>query len=748
MAQHYVEGTTTYGTTDATAVGQDSSGVTGDRCTVAPGSGGHLTSFPTDGALSPGDDPSPQARVSAHAAPTPSAPAGQPPEIALRRAVTVDTPAGLNACLESLQALDPNALVALDSEATGLEPWTAMPLLLQLALPTESIQAGESEDFGEGVTTFVVVLPAFTAAELTPLFAMLGKQTLLGHHLDYDLRLLGHHYQLVSERVFDTMIGEAMLTAGIFDRRDQWLKHLSLARLAERYLNLALEKETRDTFTTVDADTVSAWHPTLAQVTYAARDVQVLHAIHQRQMERLQAGGLVTATALRMAALPPIVSMELRGVPVDTDAWRAWLSQQEGTKQDAEATLQAALSPYERAYQDAEYTRAHDLRATWERDDEAQPPQTRAAWRAVHPAPKNPSKSKIAPSDVSINLQSSAQLRRALEGLGLKLPSINKETLERVVNDPRLNDRQREIVAALQRYRVAQHTLASFGESILALIRPETGRLHSHFNIQAAETGRMSSERPSFQNLPADPALRAAFVGDPGCLVVTADYKSEELAVAAALSDDPTLRQAICEGRDLYRELAATVNSVPVEDVTSQQRKHGKAALLGISYGQTAAGLERVHHIPQVEGEQLLAAIRRAYPVLCRWSDAQVTHARSRGWAQSATGAKRYFRDPEMPEWKRATEARNAPVQGTAADITYRLIARLHHALAEQGNEAYLANVVHDEVVVVCPEAQSAAFATLVKQEMQAAFEDVLPEAQYGVHCGVEVAVAPHWAKA
>jgi DNA polymerase I-like protein with 3'-5' exonuclease and polymerase domains len=652
--------------------------------------------------------------------------------------VTVDTSTGLAACLAELEALEPDVLVALDSEATGLDPWTSTPLLLQLTLPTregEHVGDNVSDNVSDnvGATTFVIVLPAFAAADLAPLFAALCKRTLLGHNLDYDLRLLGQRYQLAVERVYDTLLAEAMLTTGDFDDKGRWLKHLSLAQLAERYLSLALDKATRETFIAAAAGGGAQWRPTPSQVAYAAADVQILHAIRQQQMARLEAEGLIAATDLRMAALPAIVAMELTGVRVDANAWRAWLRQQEDIKQTAEATLQAAFAPSERAHQEAVAKEALRAREQWERELSAQRPDDRAAWRKAHPKPNAP---KSIPEKVTINLASTPQVRRALESLGLKVPSINKETLERVVNDPRISDHQRKVVAALQRYRVAEHAIRNVGENILALIRPETGRLHSHFNIQAAETGRMSSERPSFQNLPSDPALRAAFVADPGCLVVTADYRSEELAVSAALSGDPALRQAICEGRDLYRELAATVYGVSAEDVTSEQRKHGKAALLGISYGQTAKGLERVHRIPQAEGERLLAAIRQTYPALCQWSDAQVTQARARGWAQSATGAKRYFHNPELEGWKLATEARNAPVQGTAADIVYRVIARLHQALTTRGDGSYLANVIHDELVVVCPEAAAASVASLVEQEMQAAFEDVLPEAQYRVRCG------------
>lgn len=217
--------------------------------------------------------------------------------------VTVDTHVALESFLMALNMIDPDMPTALDVEATGLDPWMATPLLLQVALPT-----------ADGLVTFVIVLTAFDPARLSPLFAALTVRLLLGHNLDYDLRVLGHHFGFAARRVYDTLIGEAMLTAGDYDRKDLWLKHLSLGQLAERYLGLVLDKAARQTFTTVSADAVAGWRPTAEQVDYAARDVQVLPTIYRKQMERLEAEELVAATALRMAALPAVVAMELRGV--------------------------------------------------------------------------------------------------------------------------------------------------------------------------------------------------------------------------------------------------------------------------------------------------------------------------------------------------------------------------------------------------------------------------------------------------
>lgn len=336
-------------------------------------------------------------------------------------------------------------------------------------------------------------------------------------------------------------------------------------------------------------------------------------------------------------------------------------------------------------------------------------------------------------------------MMRAFAALGFNVESSDKETRAKLLQRSDLNETQREVLETYSRFTVAAHNISAFGENILSRIR-ETGRLHTQYNIHLAETGRMTSEKPNFQNFPRDAALRNCFLADPGGVVITADFKSQELAVSAALSGDPVMKADLAAGRDLYKELATKVFSVPLAQVTKEQRYQCKVALLGITYGLSVKGLEKNNQIPPALGTKIIREIRTRYKDLVAWSDGLVETATRERVVETAAGSKRYFRDLEMPSWKLATEARNAPVQGTAADIVYRVIARLSDAL-KAFPESYIANVVHDEMVVVCPASLSAQVSRTVQDEMSAGFNDILPESIYGVRCGADVHIAPYWTK-
>lgn len=645
-------------------------------------------------------------------------------------------------------------VIALDTEATDKYPWTAIPLLLQVAIETP-----------RGLAVFVVVLPQFSPAELAPFLLELARKThlVLAHNANYEYKLLKHHYGIELPNLYDTMIAEQMLTSGDYDNKTEWMRHLGLKYLCYEYLGQEMDKEERKTFLGVVPN--EFWLPTDEQAEYAARDALVLPAIAQKQWDRLEAEDMLTAAKLRMDAIGPVADMELRGLLVDQKAWREFLAEQQQQATETEIELRVMLDPYERKYRLEEHIKHEQERGQWftDRDDyeallkhrwEAwaeQEPETQPswkdyktdgmrAWRAAHP---NPGPSHYDPTEV-INLSSPSQVRRAFIALGLETESTDAKSREKLLRRQDLTNEQRRVLEVYSRHTKLTKLLSSFGESLLGRIRPDTGRLHAEYTIHLTETGRMASQNPNMQNIPREASLRHAFIADPGCMTITADFKSQELAVSAALSGDVQMRADIMAGRDLYRELAVQVFNTSLETVTKEQRQQCKNALLGITYGLSANGMVSRYFIDKKLAESLLKGVRDRYPTFVKWSDSQVDKARTEKFVSTASGAKRYFRDPESLGWKLSTEPRNAPVQGTAAEIMYRAIARLKKVLPSY---AYLANVVHDEAVTNCRTQFAGDIAKVVEREMMQAFVDILPFERYGVRCGVEVTTAPYWSK-
>ena len=106
-------------------------------------------------------------------------------------------------------------------------------------------------------------------------------------------------------------------------------------------------------------------------------------------------------------------------------------------------------------------------------------------------------------------------------------------------------------------WRSIQKLKGTYVDALPQLVDPATGRVHTSFNQAVAATGRLSSSDPNLQNIPIRTELgreiRAAFVAEPGCVLISADYSQIELRVLAHLSGDAALTEAFRRGDDIHR---------------------------------------------------------------------------------------------------------------------------------------------------------------------------------------------------
>src|SRR5438270_7825873 len=97
---------------------------------------------------------------------------------------------------------------------------------------------------------------------------------------------------------------------------------------------------------------------------------------------------------------------------------------------------------------------------------------------------------------------------------------------------------------------------STYTDALQAQINPETGRVHTSFSLTGAQTGRLSSNDPNLQNIPIRTEIgrkiRDAFIADPGCALLSADYSQIELRLAAHMADVPQLKEAFRQGVDSH----------------------------------------------------------------------------------------------------------------------------------------------------------------------------------------------------
>ena len=284
-------------------------------------------------------------------------------------------------------------------------------------------------------------------------------------------------------------------------------------------------------------------------------------------------------------------------------------------------------------------------------------------------------------------------------------------------------------------YRQLTKLKGTYVDALPALIRPETGRLHTTFNQTGAATGRLSSSDPNLQNIPVRTELgreiRAAFVPEPGWKLLAADYSQIELRLLAHLSEDPVLVDAFRHGEDIHTRTAAEVFGAPPIAITPEQRRDAKAVNFGIVYGQSAFGLAAQLGIPRQEAERYIKSYFERYHGVRKYIDRTIAAVRKTGVTRTLHGRERPIpdinsRNPNARGFAERT-AVNTPLQGTAADLIKLAMIAIDRELGAGGWRSRMLLQVHDELVFEAPQEELDRLATLVKREMEGVCELRVP---------------------
>jgi DNA polymerase-1 len=298
-------------------------------------------------------------------------------------------------------------------------------------------------------------------------------------------------------------------------------------------------------------------------------------------------------------------------------------------------------------------------------------------------------------------------------------------------------------------YRTRTKLKSTYLDALPRFNNLETGRLHTTFSQTVARTGRLSSSNPNLQNIPIGDEfglrIRSAFVADPGCRLISADYSQVELRVLAHLADDPVLIEAFSAGEDIHARTALEIFGVPPALQTHEHRRVAKAINYGVVYGLSAFGLKGRTGTSQTEAQQYIDAYFRRYSKVKELLDHLVEEARTTGRVRTLLGRLRPIPDinsRDVPSRNRAErEAMNTPVQGTAADLMKLAMIKVHNRLAREKMRTRMLLTVHDELVFESPEAELEQARQIIEAEMEGAYPLKVP-------LRVDIGVGQNWKEA
>ena len=305
-----------------------------------------------------------------------------------------------------------------------------------------------------------------------------------------------------------------------------------------------------------------------------------------------------------------------------------------------------------------------------------------------------------------------------------------------------------ELPREILEWRALSKLKGTYIDALPLLVNPATGRVHTTFNQAVAATGRLSSSEPNLQNIPIRTELgreiRRAFVAEPGCVLISADYSQIELRVLAHLSGDANLIGAFRRGDDIHDRTALAVFGPESGLDKYELRRRAKIINYALLYGKTAFTLARDIGVTQPAAQAFIDAYFAGFPGVGAFIETTLARARETGAVTTLFGRRRLV--PELTSRNGSVRAAaeraavNMPIQGTAADILKLAMIDVHGALASRGpaSRARMILTVHDELVFEAPRDEADEVAALVRDHMERAVPLAVP-------LTVDVGIGENW---
>ena len=290
------------------------------------------------------------------------------------------------------------------------------------------------------------------------------------------------------------------------------------------------------------------------------------------------------------------------------------------------------------------------------------------------------------------------------------------------------------IISYILEYRQLTKLKSTYADGLANYIGDDE-RIHGKFNQTITATGRISSTEPNLQNIPArvelGRAIRKVFLPEEGYTFVDADYSQIELRVLAHLSRDKNLIHAYEMEQDIHARTASEVFGVPIDQVSSIQRRDAKAVNFGIVYGLSAFGLSQDLKITRKQAQEYIDKYFETYPKVKKYLNREVEKGKEEGFVTTM-----FQRIRPIPELKSSNfmqrnfgerVAMNSPIQGSAADIIKIAMIRVNMELKKRKLKSRLILQIHDELLIEAHDSEVEEVKGILTREMMSAAKLSVP---------------------
>jgi len=311
-----------------------------------------------------------------------------------------------------------------------------------------------------------------------------------------------------------------------------------------------------------------------------------------------------------------------------------------------------------------------------------------------------------------------------------------------------------EIIQKILEHRGLAKLKSTYTDALQEQMNPDTGRVHTSYNVTGTSTGRLSSSDPNLQNIPIRTGegrkIREAFIAKDEHVLVSVDYSQVELRLIAEMADVAALKQAFKDEVDIHALTASRVFDVPLDEVTPELRRQAKAVNFGIIYGISGFGLAKQLGCSVGEASEFIKRYLARFHEIETFMEETKELAKRDGYVKTLYGRKCYIpgiQDKNQMRVRGAErQAINAPLQGTAADIMKIAMGRMPKALKSAKLSAKMLLQVHDELIFEVAEKEVEKTLKLAQEIMENSFK--INNVEISVPLDAEGGKGENWAQA
>jgi DNA polymerase-1 len=510
---------------------------------------------------------------------------------------------------------------------------------------------------------------------------------------------------------------DTMVGAGVAITTDRADQAKTLQAEIDRRLGVHIDKKTNH----------SSWmNKTLdeGQLLYCADDLLHMHGLRESQIEKVREQGQTSALDLEMAIVGSVARMTFNGLPLSIQALDDFRTHTQQIINSSRAILDNSVGPVNVNSSDQILKMLDGLgvrRPTWKTKVKD---KTTGKYRTI---------SKVTTRAEVL----SALVQRGVPGLMLN-NMMEPQSGESSTEFTERAEKALHIIDTVLKLRESTKRVDMYDDNWLSRYRSKRGRIHARFRQAGTATLRFSSNEPNLQQWPKN--MRQVIGGEEGYSIVSSDYSQIEVVIAAELAGDSKLLKIIDEGGDIHRWVASMALNKNPDAVTSDERRLFKAANFCLIFGgspetfqEYALGFGAV--ITLKEAEQIHDLYFATFQGLRRQKEYAQDLARSGRKVieiRLRSGGVRHLVGASL----KSTTILNTSVQGNAA-------AGMKFAILEarkKGLDKYFGATVHDELVAVVPTAWAEEYARELEKAMVTGMNRVI-----GARVGTEAKIAPFW---